>query len=202
MDILQILTSKQRKDWIREDFASYEMQHPIVARFTYGENWALFAYTRNLRYLEWHYNHLRLARENNSKNYQSWFRKKYHGILYCWHWLKHRRLCKSLSIAVSPNSLGPGAHFVHYGFRHILEGTKIGRKCTILPMVLIGKKRPDIKEWQIVIGDNCYISTGVTILGPVIIGDNVTIAAGAVVINDIPSNCIVAGIPAKIVRMK
>ena len=37
-------------------------------------------------------------------------------------------------------------------------------------------------------------------LGPIHIGDNVTIAAGAVVINDVPDNCTVAGIPAKIIK--
>ena len=67
-------------------------------------------------------------------------------------------------------------------------------------MVLIGKKRPDLENWQITIGDNCYISTGVTILGPINIGNDVTIAAGAVVTKDIPDNCVVAGVPAKIIK--
>lgn len=52
------------------------------------------------------------------------------------------------------------------------------------------------------IGNNCYISTGVTILGPVNIGNNVTIAAGAVIVRDIPDNCIVGGIPARIIKYK
>ena len=64
----------------------------------------------------------------------------------------------------------------------------------------LGKKRSDLDEWQITIGNNCYISTGVTILGPVTIGNNVTIAAGAVVNKDIPDNCVVAGVPAKIIK--
>lgn len=202
MEISQIIKSKQRRNWIKADFVSYEMQHPFVSRFTYGENWALFAYMRNLRYLEWHYNCLRSDRDNNCNNHLSWFEKIYHGLLYCLCWLKHRRQSKSLSITISPNSLGPGAHFVHYGFRHILAGTQIGKNCTILPMVLIGKKSPDLKYWQITIGDNCYILTGATILGLITIGDNVTIAAGAVVINDVPDNCVVAGVPAKIVKVK
>ena len=68
-------------------------------------------------------------------------------------------------------------------------------------MVLLGKKEPGLKG-DIVIGDNCYISTGVTILGPVTIGNNVTIGAGAVVTKDIPDNAIVGGVPAKIIRIK
>lgn len=66
-------------------------------------------------------------------------------------------------------------------------------------MVLIGKKKPGIAG-RTVIGKNCYISTGVTILSPIRIGDNVTIGAGAVVTHDIPSNATVAGVPAKILK--
>lgn len=38
--------------------------------------------------------------------------------------------------------------------------------------------------------------------GGVIIGDNVTIAPNAVVVKDVPDNCIVAGVPAKIIKFK
>ena len=37
---------------------------------------------------------------------------------------------------------------------------------------------------------------------PVIIGNNVTVGAGSVVTKDIPDNAVVAGNPAKIIRMK
>ena len=67
-------------------------------------------------------------------------------------------------------------------------------------MVLIGKKRSG--PCTINIGDNCYIGTGVTILGPLTIGNNVTIAAGAVVLSDVPDNAVVAGVPAKVVKIK
>ena len=50
------------------------------------------------------------------------------------------------------------------------------------------------------IGDNVYIGTGTTILGPVSIGSNVVIAAGSVVVKDIPDNSLVAGVPAKIIK--
>ena len=69
-------------------------------------------------------------------------------------------------------------------------------------MVLLGKKKPGISQPNIFIGDNCYIGTGSTILGPVKIGNNVTVAAGSVVVKDIPDNVIVAGNPAKIIKYK
>lgn len=177
---------KQLKAWIKADFESYKMEHPLAARFTYGENWELFSYMKNLRYLEYYM--------NKSKKYP------WDKVLRSWYWLMHRRNCKQMDIFISPNSVGPGFHFVHRGFRHVLSGTKIGANCEILPMVLMGKKRPDLKDWQITIGNNCYISTGVTILGPITIGNNVTIAAGAVVTKDVPDRATIAGVPAKVIK--
>lgn len=69
------------------------------------------------------------------------------------------------------------------------------------PYGINGKKRPGEKG-EIKIGNNCYIGTGVTILGPITIGDNVTIAAGAVVVDNIPNDCVIGGIPAKILKYK
>lgn len=100
-----------------------------------------------------------------------------------------------------PNTIDEGLYLVHPGFRRIDVFSHIGKHCTILPNVLIGRKEPGIKA-DVYIGDNCYISTGVIILGPVTIGNNVTIGAGAVVTKDIPDNVVVAGIPAKIIRYK
>ncbi|MDR1877602.1 MAG: acetyltransferase [Flavobacteriaceae bacterium] len=45
-----------------------------------------------------------------------------------------------------------------------------------------------------------HIGANVTILPDTKIGSNVTIGAGAVVTKDVPDNCIVAGIPAKIIK--
>ncbi len=52
----------------------------------------------------------------------------------------------------------------------------------------------------IIIEDNVWIATGVTILDGVKIGKGAIVAAGAVVNEDIPEYCVVAGIPAKIVK--
>ena len=112
-----------------------------------------------------------------------------------WHFVfRHNQLRHNLYI--EPFTVLGGAKFVHPGYRKIPEFAKVGKDCTILPMVLFGKKRPGI-DGRIVIGDNCYISTGSTILGPVVIGNNVTIGAGAVVTKDLPDNCTAVGVPAK-----
>jgi len=50
------------------------------------------------------------------------------------------------------------------------------------------------------IGDDCWIGGQVIICPGVTIGNGVTIGAGSVVTKDVPSNVIVAGNPAKIIR--
>lgn len=88
------------------------MQHPLAARFTYGENWELFAYMRNLRHLEYYTN-------KDSK-------KPWDITLRAYYWLRHRRNCKRMDVFMAPNTFGPGCHLQHRGFRHVLPGTRIG----------------------------------------------------------------------------
>lgn len=52
------------------------------------------------------------------------------------------------------------------------------------------------------IGNDVWIGLGATILNGVKIGDGVTVAAGSIVISNVPSYCVVAGIPAKVVKRK
>ena len=51
-----------------------------------------------------------------------------------------------------------------------------------------------------VIGRDVWIGGNCTILPGVTIGNNVVVAAGAVVTKDVPDNCVVAGVPAKVIR--
>lgn len=51
-----------------------------------------------------------------------------------------------------------------------------------------------------ILGENIKFGANSIVIGPITIGNNVTIAAGAVVTKDIPDNCVVAGVPAKIIR--
>ncbi len=57
-----------------------------------------------------------------------------------------------------------------------------------------------IKEKPIEIGKNCWIGANVSILPGVQLGDNVIVAAGAVVTKSFPSNCVIAGVPCKIIK--
>ncbi|WP_421850554.1 DapH/DapD/GlmU-related protein [Novosphingobium sp.] len=52
----------------------------------------------------------------------------------------------------------------------------------------------------ITVGNNVFIGYGSIILPGVTIGDNVVIGAGSVVARDIPSDCVAAGVPARVIK--
>lgn len=74
----------------------------------------------------------------------------------------------------------------------------IGDNVLIGQQVTIGgrSKRYEVPR----IGSNVYIGAGAKILGDITIGNNVVIGANAVVVNNVPDNCVVAGIPARVIK--
>ena len=61
-------------------------------------------------------------------------------------------------------------------------------------------KRPLVSKGEVVIGNNVWIGDKVAILAGVHIGDGAIIAANAVVTKDVPANCVVGGVPAKVIK--
>lgn len=53
---------------------------------------------------------------------------------------------------------------------------------------------------EVIIGENVWIGNNVMILKNSSIGDNSIVAAGAIVSGNFPSNVIIGGIPAKVIR--
>ena len=62
------------------------------------------------------------------------------------------------------------------------------------------QKRKLQSKGEVVIGNNVWLGDKVAVLSGVHIGNNVIVAANAVVTKDIPNNCVVAGVPAKVVK--
>ena len=75
---------------------------------------------------------------------------------------------------------------------------QIGENCTIYHDVTIGQTLNKFPK----IGDNVIIYTGAKVIGGITIGDNAIIGANAVVTSDVPSNAIVAGIPARVIKYR
>lgn len=62
------------------------------------------------------------------------------------------------------------------------------------------KHRRDVYSKPIHICENVWIGANVTVTQGVTIGENSIVAAGSVVTKDVPSNVIIAGVPAKVIR--
>jgi len=95
------------------------------------------------------------------------------------------------------------------------SGVKIGCHCNIGGNVRIfdhdfhsldpqirreGEQDEDIATRPVTIGDDVFIGANSIILKGVTIGDRAIIGAGSVVTKDVPTDCIVAGNPAKLIR--
>ena len=128
------------------------------------------------------------------------------------HWLyRHRRffLARMVSqwgrgftgIEIHPGAtIGPGL-FIDHGMGVVVgETAEIGANCTLYHQVTLGGTGKDTGKRHPTLGDNVLIGAGAKVLGPVVIGDNARIAAGSVVLNNVPANCTVAGVPAVVVR--
>ncbi|GAA6621813.1 serine acetyltransferase [Scytonema sp. NUACC26] len=85
----------------------------------------------------------------------------------------------------------------------INRDTIIGNNCILRHSTTIGNKK--LHDGSIggspKIGNNVEIGANVVILGEITIGDNAVIGAGSVVVKDVPRGAVVAGNPAKIIRM-
>ncbi|MBQ6815919.1 MAG: serine O-acetyltransferase [Clostridia bacterium] len=80
------------------------------------------------------------------------------------------------------------------------ETAEIGDDVLIYQGVTLGGTGKDVGKRHPTIGNNVMISSGAKVLGPFKVGDNSRIAAGAVVLEEVPENCTVVGVPARVVR--
>lgn len=95
-----------------------------------------------------------------------------------------------------------GCYFMDGGNIHIGENVFIGPYCGFYtashPINYVDRNKGLEKALPITIGDNCWFGANVSVLQGVTIGSGCVIAAGSVVTEDVPDNCLMAGVPAKI----
>ena len=96
-----------------------------------------------------------------------------------------------------------GCRFQDTGGISIGDGTLIGHGSTLTTLNhrVDPDRRADMVPAPIRIGHKVWLGAAVTVVPGVTIGDGAIVGAGAVVTKDVPANAIVAGVPAKLVRM-
>ena len=128
------------------------------------------------------------------------------------HWLyKHgfklsariisQRVRHKTGIEIHPGATIGRRCFIDHGMAVVIgETAEIGDDVTIYQAVTLGGTGKDVGKRHPTIGNNVIVSSGVKVLGPFKVGDNSKIGAGAVVLQEVPPNCTVVGIPGHVVK--
>jgi len=104
------------------------------------------------------------------------------------------------AIEIHPGAVIGRDFFIDHGAGVVIGETAImGNNVTIYAGVVLGGTNLSQDKRHPTIGDNVVIGTGAKVLGPITVGDNVRVGANSVVVNDVPSNSVVVGVPGKIV---
>lgn len=123
-----------------------------------------------------------------------------HSLFLFWYRFINRRLGAKYNIAITPNTVGYGLKLPHLEQGVIINCTSMGNHCIVNSGVVLGNKGPGKNEQKPRVGNYVNFCVGSKAVGDINIGDNVMIAPNAVVTKDVPANCVVAGIPAKIIK--
>lgn len=112
-----------------------------------------------------------------------------------------QRAVRRTGIEIHPGAqIGKGLFIDHGNGVIIGETTIIGDNCTLYQGVTLGGTGKEQGKRHPTLGNNVMVSAGAKVLGSFKIGDNSKIGAGSVVLEEVPANCTVVGVPGRIVR--
>ncbi len=115
-------------------------------------------------------------------------------------WISQKAVRKT-GIEIHPGAqIGKGLFIDHGNGVIIGETTIIGDNVTLYQGVTLGGTGKEHGKRHPTIGNNVMISAGAKILGSFKIGDNSKIGAGSVVLEEVPPNSTVVGVPGRVVR--
>ena len=128
-----------------------------------------------------------------------------------WSWVGHGTKIRAHEGVVSIGAKTVlGQECTISAFQHV----SIGRECVIADRVMLidfdhgvvevdrPVRQQGIYKRDVRVGNNVWIGYGACILRGVTVGDNAIIGASAVVTRDVPANAVVAGVPARMIRMR
>lgn len=133
--------------------------------------------------------HYRLAHKLYKKGHYFWAR-----------YISQRGVRKT-GIEIHPGAeIGKGFFIDHGNGVIIGETTIIGDNVTLYQGVTLGGTGKEQGKRHPTVGNNVMISAGAKVLGSFKIGDNSKIGAGSVVLEEVPPNSTVVGVPGRVVK--
>lgn len=115
-------------------------------------------------------------------------------------WISQRAARKT-GIEIHPGAqIGKGLFIDHGNGVIIGETAIIGDNVTLYQGVTLGGTGKETGKRHPTLRDNVMVSAGAKVIGSFTIGKNSKIGAGSVVLEEVPPNCTVVGVPGRIVK--
>ena len=121
-------------------------------------------------------------------------------------WFVLARFISHIARMLTGIEIHPGARigkglFIDHGMGIVIgETTVIGDNVTLYQGVTLGGTGKETGKRHPTLKNNVMVSAGAKILGSFTIGENSKIGAGSVVLEEVPPNCTVVGVPGRVVR--
>ncbi len=115
------------------------------------------------------------------------------------------RFLSHISRLLTGIEIHPGARigrrfFIDHGMGVVIgETTEIGDDVLIYQGVVLGGVSREKTKRHPTLGNRVVVGAGAILLGPIRVGDNARVGAGSVVINDVPPNSTVVGVPGRVI---
>ncbi len=124
------------------------------------------------------------------------FRNVFYHRVGFWKYFLNPICPKMPTLYILTDKIGKGL-FIQHGFATVIAATSIGENCWINQQVTVGYSAEKTAPY---IRDNVTINAGAKVIGGIRVGNNSIVGANAVVVRNVPDNCTVGGVPAKIIR--
>lgn len=106
-------------------------------------------------------------------------------------------------IEIHPGARISSGFFIDHGMGVVIgETTIIGNNVTLFQGVTLGGTGKERGKRHPTLGNNIVVGVGAKVLGDIVIGDNVKIGANAVVLESVPPDSTVVGVPGRIVKQR
>ncbi len=127
-----------------------------------------------------------------------WLFVRKHYFLARWY---SQRTVRKTGIEIHPGAtIGKGL-FIDHGHGVVIGETAIvGDNVTLYQGVTLGGTGKESGKRHPTVGNNVMISAGAKVLGSFTIGENSKIGAGSVVLQEVPPNSTVVGVPGRVVK--